>query len=131
SLALEENKALINAISMVLFYIEDTQKMRPDHLDRPVLFKRDGTMVLDRTTIRNLDLVGNSYTGSSKDSLMEVLDQTVTPMGRRLLYSWILNPLIEKSAINRRLDTVESLYKDHELLSNVRALLDDINDIDR
>lgn len=131
SLALEENKALINAISMVLFYIEDTQKMRPDHLDRPILFKRDGTMVLDRTTIRNLDLVGNSYTGSSNDSLMEVLDQTVTPMGRRLLYSWILNPLIERSAINRRLDTVESLYKDHELLSDVRALLDDINDIDR
>ncbi|MCB9790711.1 DNA mismatch repair protein MutS [Candidatus Nomurabacteria bacterium] len=131
SLALENDKAKVNAISMVLYYIEDTQKMKPEHLDRPAMFKRDGTMVLDRATIRNLDLVQNSFTGSVKNSLIDILDQARTPMGRRMLYQWILNPLVNKKDIDKRLSIVEAFYRDNGLLASCRSLLDDINDIDR
>jgi DNA mismatch repair protein MutS len=131
SLGLEGKTAAVGAIAMVLHYIEDTQKMNPDHIGLPELFNPAGTMILDMATIRNLDLVANSYTGSIKDSLFATLDETETPMGKRRLYSWILNPLLDLEKINDRLDVVEDLFESPEVLATVREKLSNISDIDR
>lgn len=119
------------ALSMALEYIEETQLMDPKHILKPRKVKLNKTMVLDRATIRNLELVANTYSGEMEGSLFGVLDHTSTRMGRRLLYSWILNPLIDKEQIDIRLNVVETLQGDISILNEIREKLEDINDIER
>lgn len=131
SIGLDGQGVSVVAASMVLSYIVDTQKMEPRHIARPSVVSFDGNMVLDRATIRNLDLVANSFTGYSKDSLIEILDETKTRMGKRLLYSWVLNPLLQKSQIDQRLDVVEQIFGSFELMNDLRAMLSEISDVER
>jgi DNA mismatch repair protein MutS len=131
SLGLESLSVGVIACSMLVQYIVETQRMEPDHMSRPKIFSTQGSMILDRATIRNLDLVANSYSGGIRDSLVGVLDETKTRMGKRMLYSWILNPLLDLDTLEGRLDTVDAFYSDFELLSETRELLSNISDVDR
>lgn len=131
SLQLNEHPNASVATAMMLEYIIDTQKMNPEHINRPQYVSTEGTMVLDRATVRNLDLVQNSYTGQSHDTLIEVLDDTKTVMGRRMLYSWVTNPLLDLGAINERHEIVDYLYNNYELLNEIRRLLAEVSDTER
>jgi DNA mismatch repair protein MutS len=131
SLGLGEKNASILSIAMVIKYIEDTQLMDPKHIQKPKRINLTGNMVLDRATVRNLELVSNAFSGDIRDSLFHVIDNSTTPMGKRLLYSWILNPLIEKSKINERLEIVDTIVKNSELIESLREILSNINDIER
>ncbi|WKZ31261.1 MAG: DNA mismatch repair protein MutS [Candidatus Dojkabacteria bacterium] len=131
SLFIADYKLAARAASMLISYILDTQKMNPEHISRPQYFSTQGTMVLDRATIRNLDLVQNSYTGQSHDTLLEVLDDTRTVMGRRMLYSWVINPLLNLHEINERHEVVEYFHNDFELLNEIRKLLSEVSDTER
>lgn len=131
SLQLNEHQNASAAAAMMLEYIIDTQKMNPEHINRPQYISNEGTMVLDRATVRNLDLVQNSYTGQSHDTLIEVLDDTKTVMGRRMLYSWVINPLLDLGAINERHEIVDYLYNNYELLNEIRRLLAEVSDTER
>ena len=132
SLGLGETPETTNiAVAMLLHYTEDTQKMNPDHISPPERYNTNGRMLLDAATIRNLDLVANSYTGQTKNSLFELLDDTKTRMGKRLLYNWILSPLTDLLKINTRLNAVEEIYKDAELTNTLQNLLSEISDIER
>ncbi len=95
SLGIEKDEGVIT-LAMILKYIKETQLMEPEHIERPKEVNLNGRMNLDTSTIRNLELVSNAYTGDTRSSLLEILDDTETRMGARLLYSWILNPLIVK-----------------------------------
>jgi DNA mismatch repair protein MutS len=130
SLSLEEDEQLISA-SMILKYIQETQLMEPKHVEKPRQVNINGTMILDSATIRNLELVNGAYSGSIKDSLFSVINNTQTRMGSRLLYHWILNPLIDKKTIDERITTVDSFFQDQERLNKVREELSSINDIER
>lgn len=118
-------------IAMVLKYIEDTQLMEPKHIQKPRRESLNSTMVLDRATIRNLEIIKNAYSGSMENSLFYVLNHTNTRMGTRLLYSWLLNPLINKKGIDARLDIVEKLFMNDDALDSIRSSLENINDIER
>ncbi len=118
-------------VAMLVEYISETQLMTPKHIQKPKKEKLGNHMVLDRATIRNLELIANSYSGDISNSLFSVLNHTLTRMGTRLLYSWILNPLVEKKLIDVRLNTVEKLYKNEELLKTLQEKLEGINDIER
>ena len=131
SLGLQEENIVNTSLAMVLEYIEETQIMNPKHIQKPKKINFNGTMILDRETIRNLELVNNSYHGDIKDSLFSVIDYTSTSMGRRLLYYWILNPLIQKKEIENRLDVVDILFKNFEKVESLREILSDINDVER
>jgi DNA mismatch repair protein MutS len=131
SLDISEDNGDIIAVAMGLQYIKETQLMDPRHILKPKRVNTDRTMILDRATIRNLELVASAYSGNISDSLFGVLDQTSTRMGRRLLYSWILNPLIDKKSIDERLNIVEKIYNKQECLTDIRSKLENINDIDR
>jgi len=130
SLGLEEDVQLIS-VSMILKYIKDTQLMDPKHIEKPRQVNINGTMILDQATIRNLELVASSYSGSVKNSLLSIIDHTQTRMGSRLLYHWLLNPLIEKKSINGRLDIVDRFVKDRKLLNSVREELSSVSDMER
>jgi len=88
-------------------------------------------MILDKATVRNLELTNNYYLGTMENSLFSILNNTNTRMGTRLLYGWILNPLISKKEIDERLKIVEVFFQNENLLDPVREKLEGINDIER
>jgi DNA mismatch repair protein MutS len=130
SVTLNEDEQLIS-VAMILKYIQDTQLMEPKHIEKPRQVNISGKMILDRPTIRNLELVQGAYSGNVKDSLFAVVDQTETRMGSRLLYHWILNPLIDKKSIDERLQIVERFVNDKKLLNSIREELSSVSDIER
>ncbi len=130
SLSLDEDEQLIS-VAMILKYIEETQLMEPKHIEKPKEINIKGKMILDRATIKNLELVAGAYSGSIKDSLFSVIDHTQTRMGSRLLYNWILNPLIDKKGIDERLEMVERFVNDRDLLNSIREELSSVSDIER
>ena len=130
-LDIKEESADLVSVAMIIKYIEETQLMNPSHIMKPRRVKLNKRMVLDSFTINNLELVANSYTGEIGNSLFSVIDRTETSMGKRLLYSWILNPLIEKKEIDERLNLVEKFSNDRKILEEVRERLGEINDIER
>jgi DNA mismatch repair protein MutS len=131
SLDLPPDSTNIVSVAMIIKYIEETQLMDPTHIQKPRKINLNKTMVLDSSTIRNLELVSNAYTGDITHSLFSVMDKTLTSMGKRVLYSWILNPLLEKKAIDERLDFVEKLTKKTKILNDIRDMLDNVNDVER
>jgi DNA mismatch repair protein MutS len=131
SLGLHKESISCNAIAMILEYIEETQLMDPKHIQKPKRVNLSGSMILDRATIRNLELVSNAYSGDISNSLFSVIDNTSTLMGRRMLYSWILNPLIQGKDIEDRLTVVQTLLSSYEKVDGIRENLSDINDIER
>ncbi len=130
SVSLNEDEQLVS-VAMILKYIQDTQLMDPKHIEKPSQVNIRGNMVLDRATIRNLELVQGAYSGEVKDSLFAVVNHTETRMGSRLLYHWILNPLIEKKNIEERLKMVERFVGDKKLLNGLREELSSVSDIER
>jgi DNA mismatch repair protein MutS len=131
SLDIEEDSVDIISVAMIIQYIEETQLMDPSHINKPRRVSLNKRMILDKFTIDNLELVANSYTGDFENSLFWVIDKTETRMGRRLLYSWILNPLIEKRGIDERLQIVEKLAKKNSILQEIKEDLSNVNDIER
>jgi DNA mismatch repair protein MutS len=130
SLAISVDDPQLVAVAMILNYVIETQRTNPDHIELPEQITLSGAMVLDSATIRNLDLVANSYSGQIKNSLFETLDATQTRMGRRMLYAWVLNPLVDYTQIQQRLDTVELLSNLSEL-EILRESLKTISDVER
>ncbi len=131
SIGLEKDSESVIPVAMILKHIEETQLMNPTHILKPKRVSLESTMILDRATIRNLELVSNAYSGGIENSLFSVLNGTNTRMGTRLLYSWILNPLINKKEIDERLNVVEKFFENEDVLNEVREKLDGINDIER
>jgi len=131
AIGLEKDSESVVPVAMILKHIEETQLMNPTHILKPKRVSLDSTMILDRATIRNLELVSNAYSGGIEGSLFSVLNRTNTRMGTRLLYSWVLNPLINKKEIDERLHVVEKFFENENVLNEVREKLDGINDIER
>jgi DNA mismatch repair protein MutS len=104
---LEGRPLATGAASAVLHYLKDTQRNALEHLERPTFYDRANALVLDATTVRNLELVEPLFQGESREAtLMNVLDHTRTGMGGRLLRRRLLAPSIDQNEINERLDAV-------------------------
>ncbi len=131
AIGIESDSVDLISVAMIVEYIEETQLMDPKHVQKPNRVNLNKTMVLDSSTIRNLEIVSNLYTGDIEYSLFGIIDKTKTPMGKRMLYSWLLKPLIERKDIEERLDFVERLHKNQSCMNLILEKLDDINDIER
>ena len=131
SLGLEGEDSSMCAVAMILKQIQDTQLMDPVHIKKPARKNLNSNMILDRATIRNLELVSSSYGNNIQNSLFSVIDYTSTQMGKRLLFSWILNPLIEKKKINERLSVIEMFLNDTNILNTTKDILSEVSDIER
>lgn len=131
SLGLERDSEGIISVAMILHYISNTQMMNPKHISKPIKVSLEKTMILDKATVRNLELTNNYYLGTMENSLFSILNNTNTRMGTRLLYGWILNPLISKKEIDERLKIVEIFFQNQNLLDLAREKLEGINDIER
>src|SRR5207253_8231699 len=104
---LEGRPLATGAAAAILHYLRDTQRSALDHLERPAFYDRADALVLDATTVRNLELVEPLFAGESKEAtLLHVLDRTSTGMGGRLLRRRLLAPSVDCFAIAARLDAV-------------------------
>ncbi|MEW6214347.1 MAG: DNA mismatch repair protein MutS, partial [Nitrospirota bacterium] len=122
--------AAISSAGALLSYLEDTQRETPS-LKKITTLRQDSYMFLDAATQRNLELTHNLRDNSPEDTLLWVLDETLTPMGGRFLRYSILKPLINIHEIKRRQDAVEYLVEDYELLEELRTSLRKIQDLER
>lgn len=120
----------VSAAGALLNYLEETQK---DTLTfrKITVIRRESKMLLDAATLRNLEISKNMRSNEVEGSLLWVMDETHTPMGGRLIRSWLLNPLLDVKEIRLRQDAVASLMSDSARLSKVQAALKSIYDIER
>ncbi len=107
---LENRPLATGAAAAILHYLRDTQRAALDQLERPSFYDRADALVLDATTIRNLELIEPLFAGESKDAtLIAILDRTRTGMGGRLLRKRLLAPSLDTAEMEARLDAVEEL----------------------
>lgn len=121
-------KGLI-AAGAIIHYLKDTEHPNLQHITSLQRINRDDFLWMDRFTIRNLELViGNS---EGNHTLLSVLDNTVSPMGARLMKRWIVFPLKDIQKINERLDTVEFLIKETDIRNQLTQHIKHCGDIER
>ncbi len=118
----------IVAAGAVLHYLKETEHPNLQHITAVQRLVKDDYMWMDRFTIRNLELLGN---GEHNDGLLKVLDNTVSPMGARLLKRWVLLPLCDRQKIQERLDLVEFLIKETDLRKQLQHLIKQCGDVER
>jgi DNA mismatch repair protein MutS len=124
--------AAASAAGAILYYVRSTQRGTLDHVDRIGFYERQNCLVLDAVTVRNLELIEPLFAGTDAGvTMFRSIDATVTPMGKRLLRSWMLRPAIELAEINARLDAVEAQVKETVGREELRRALDGIFDLER
>ena len=121
----------VNAIGILLKYVEETQKIKPENLNKIVLYEVVKYMALDINSRRNLELTERIKDKSKKGTLLWVLDKTETSMGGRLIRRWINDPLVNVDDINARLNAVEEIKNDLLLSDRIVESLKSIYDIER
>jgi DNA mismatch repair protein MutS len=131
SFGLEENSPEILSAGALLDYLDDTAKSLIPHVQSIMVYRDTEFVGIDESTQRNLELIRNLRDGDVNYSLLEVLDETRTAMGRRLLKRRILHPLRNPNMIQARLDMVEILYRDQGRLGRLRETLGKIPDLER
>lgn len=119
----------IVAAGAVFHYLKDTEHPNLQHITGIQRLDKDDYLWMDRFTIRNLELLGSG--SEDGNTLLKVLDNTVSPMGARLLKRWLVMPLKDIAKINERLDLVEFLIKDVELRTKLTQQIKQAGDIER
>jgi len=129
---LADKTAAAAAAGAILYYVRTTQSAAPGHVDRIGFYEKQDCLALDAVTVRNLELIEPLFTGTDPGAtVFRTLDATITPMGKRLLRSWLLRPSIDRTEINARLDAVEAQVKDLIAREELRRALDGILDLER
>ncbi len=120
------------AAGAILYYVRSTQRGALEHVDRIGFYERQQALVLDAVTVRNLELIEPLFAGAGEGvTLFRAIDATLTPMGRRLLRSWMLRPAMDAGKINARLDAVEAEAGNTVAREELRRALDGILDLER
>ena len=119
------------AISRLLQYLHQTLKSDLSHINRLTRFNPQDFLLLDGTTLRNLEISRNMREGGKRGSLLAVLDFTVTAMGGRLLRQWLESPLLNLLEIRRRHDAVGEMVENPRVRSALRESLKSVYDMER
>ncbi len=128
---LQRKEQAIRAAAGVLAYLQDMQPSALAQLTHIHSYEVGEFMTLDESTRRNLELTETLRSGNVKGSLLGVLDETLTPMGGRLLRRWLGQPLLNIDTINRRLDAVELFVAQSRLRMGSREMLRGLGDLER
>ena len=127
---LEDHRAATSAAGALIQYLRETQKADLAHV-RDVSYRTGAdSMVVDPTTLRNLEVI-EAADGGKNGSLLHEIDRTMTPMGGRLIRAWILRPLLALERIQDRLDGVEEFAFRSTERAKVRETLKAVHDVER
>ena len=124
-----------NSMRLALFYfyayMSKHQRSSLDQFTTLFFYKPDDFLIMDAATQRNLELVKNAQDGSSKNTLLSVMDKARTAMGSRMIKKWLLRPLVKKEAIVQRQDVISLCCADIALVNTLEQLLAHVGDVER
>lgn len=123
-------ESMVSAAGAAVTYAAATQPGKPLSLRRLVPYTPSDHLIIDETTRAHLELL-RTLSGEKRGALLSLIDETVTPMGGRLLRSWLLLPLCDVGRISRRLDAVELLRDQASLREDLRERLRGVGDVER
>ena len=126
---IENMQCGIVAAGSVLHYLKDTEHPNLQHITTIQRIEREDHLWMDRFTIRNLELLSSG--NENGNCLLKVLDNTVSPMGARLLKRWMVLPLQDINKINERLNLVANFIKETDLRKNLHHLIRQCGDVER
>ena len=128
---LSDGEPAVLAAAAALAYARTTQQNELPHVKSLAVRDAADAMVLDVTTLTNLEVFRNQREGTRKATLLGVLDRTATPPGGRLLRDWLRRPLRDPAAIGRRHDAVGELAADRAMREELRNWLARVGDFER
>jgi len=117
------------AAGAALHYLADTQHDKVKHINTLSRIEEEKYVWLDRFTIRNLELFGSQ--NENANTLINVMDSTVSPMGSRMLKRWMALPLKDKTLIDERLDSVDHFLRHQEIADTITNEIKQIGDLER
>ena len=123
--------AATSAAGAVLHYLQETQKDALCHITTIRRIPKDEVMLMDESTVHNLELFQTSDNSSRQFTLLGQMDNTRTPMGARMLRRWLSAPLIKKENIKSRHNCVEAFIRDAIFSSKIRDFFSHIGDLER
>jgi DNA mismatch repair protein MutS len=125
------DRPAVDAAGAIVAYLEENEPSAVGRIETLAAWRPGHRMEIDEASRRSLELVRSIATGRREGSLAGVLDRTKTPIGGRRLVEWLSAPLVEKPAIDDRLDAVAALVKDPALAGRLAGLLVGIGDLER
>ena len=125
----EELGAGVIAAGAALYYLQETQHDRTQHICKLTRIEEDKYVWLDKFTIRNLELVHSP--NENAKTLIDIIDQTLTPMGSRLMRRWVVMPIKDVVAIEQRLSVVDQLVIGGDIADGLRQRIRGIGDLER
>lgn len=117
------------AAGAILQYLDITQHTQINHITSLTRIEEDKYVRMDRFTVRSLELVAPMNEGGS--SLLNVIDNTITPMGGRMLRRWVVFPLKDVAVINERLDIVDHFFRASDFRNNIDEQFQQMGDLER
>jgi DNA mismatch repair protein MutS len=121
----------INAAGALLHYLQEILCLPIGHITEICTYSKAQFMSLDRSTQRNLELTEALQDGSRKNTLLNLLDKTKTPMGARLMRHWIKQPLLSVEEIAKRQDAIQAFFHAQLATEQLGQLLDSVRDVER
>ena len=128
-LGCEGNAAVAGAAGGLLYHVRDGLRRKVEHVRSFSMRSTGDRLVLDETTIQNLNLV--PIQGDGGANLLKVLDATKTAMGARKMRQWLLVPLARLDGVQARHDAVQAFFDDRALLADLRGSFEDVRDVER
>jgi DNA mismatch repair protein MutS len=129
---LEDKGEAVRAAGVCLRYAQETQRAAAAHVTDIEYFEPQDYLILDGVTVRNLELTETQGAAAGRSrSLFDVIDETVTGMGSRLLRSWLLRPSVRRGEIEARHAAVAEFQDSHIMRDQLRALLKKVSDLER
>ena len=122
------NLATISS-GVILHYLNENLNAKTDHIKGISRINQDDYVWLDQFTIKSLELVSSDH--SDATTLLDIIDQTITPMGGRMLRKWTILPLKDLEIIKHRHFFVEQFVKDEKTANSIRSILQNFGDIER
>jgi DNA mismatch repair protein MutS len=123
--------AAINAAGGLLSYIQDVLCHSVDHVRGICVYASSQYMAIDRATWRHLELTESQGEFSKRNTLLNILDKTGTPMGARLLHQWVKQPLLDPVKISGRQEGIQALCMHGQILEELSNLLHQVRDLER
>ncbi|NJK91031.1 MAG: DNA mismatch repair protein MutS [Blastochloris sp.] len=127
----QDSPAGIAAAGALLHYVINELKINPQHILKIQPYSGQEHLIIDSITQRNLELLSSGGNASTDTSLLKAMDQSVTAMGGRELRRWIVRPLRDKAAIEKRQQVVAEWLQDVQQLEDFRRSLAEVRDLER
>ncbi len=128
---IDDEFAATGAAGAVIEYLNETQKVALDHVSTIKKVERANFLQIEPTSLRSLEILRSIRAESSKGTLLNCVDQTLTGMGSRMMRNWLCMPLCDVGAIELRHDAVEEFSQNDRCCSSIRKSLKTTSDIER